>query len=206
MNVDELVLAKHEAEKEYNDLKKLFKENAEVHRNALYRDLKRVYGHMTHGKKLIDVESSIRRAGVNLKGEPKLAICRADAVTCYLSRNRDGSCVFTWRDFRWNIENPRKTYGEFGMSPGSFGDLWNNLSWRDRKIKAPVPLIPPHIMIEQIKYRLQNYHILWEVEEWTPDPPVDPILLKKVTPTLYAVLATWDLTDVERAVLKGHIS
>lgn len=206
MNVEELTLAKEQAEKEYNDLKKLFKDSADLHRRELYKDLKKVYGHMTHGRKLIDVESSIRRAGVNLKGQPKLAICRADAVTCYLSLNSNGSAVFTWKDFSWNVESPRKTYGEFGMPPGSFGDLWKNLGWRERKLKAPVPLIPPHIMIEEIKHRLNNYYILWEVEEWNRDPPRDPILLKRVTRHLYAVLATWDLTEVERAVIRGHIT
>jgi len=205
MKVEELSLAKEEAEKAFNELKGLFKKNAEVHRRALYTDLRRVYGHMSHGKKIIDVEASMKKAGVNLKGEPNLAIVRADAITCYLSRNSDGSAVFSWKDFNWNIGTPRKSYGEFGMPPGSYGELWNNLSWRQRKLKAPVPLIPPYILIEEVKYSLKNYFILWEVEEWTPEPPKDPILLKKLTPCLYGVLATWNLTELERAVLKGHI-
>ena len=32
-------------------------------------------------------------------------------------------------------------------------------------------------------------------------PPRDPALLRNITGTLYAVLAVWDLTEVERAVL-----
>jgi len=206
MKVEEYSLAKIEAEKAYNELKDLFKNSVEIKRKEIYRDLKRVYGHMTHGRKIIDVEASMKKAGVNIKGEPNLAICRADAITCHLSRNLDGSAVFSWKEFRWAQTRPRKSYGEFGMPSGSYGELWKNLSWSKRLLKAPVPLIPPPILIEEIKHKLKNYHIIWEVEEWTPEPPIDPILLKRLTPTLFAVLATWDLTELERAVIRGHVS
>lgn len=36
------------------------------------------------------------------------------------------------------------------------------------------------------------------------EAPVDPALLKHIGGDLYAVVATWDLTDLERAVLDGH--
>jgi hypothetical protein len=43
--------------------------------------------------------------------------------------------------------------------------------------------------------------VLWEVEEWKRIPPVDPALIRHVRGDLWAVLATWDLTDLERYVL-----
>jgi len=44
-----------------------------------------------------------------------------------------------------------------------------------------------------------------EVEKWKPLPPKDPILLKRLTPNLFGVLATWDLTNLERAIIRGRI-
>ena len=45
-------------------------------------------------------------------------------------------------------------------------------------------------------------HLLWEPRwERRPRPPGDPALLKHLAGPLYAVLATWDLTPVEQAVL-----
>ena len=54
----------------------------------------------------------------------------------------------------------------------------------------------------------QAWHILWEVTEWSSTPqsgpaPYDPLLLKHLGGQLYAVLAEWDLTPLERAVMQG---
>lgn len=46
---------------------------------------------------------------------------------------------------------------------------------------------------------------LLNVEKWKPVPPRDPILVKRLTPNLFGVLATWDLTKLERAVIRGRI-
>lgn len=45
-----------------------------------------------------------------------------------------------------------------------------------------------------------------EIEaQWRPVPPVDPFLLKHLGGTLYVVLAQWDLTPLEQAVLAGRL-
>ena len=49
---------------------------------------------------------------------------------------------------------------------------------------------------------LDRYFILWEAD-WQRRAPVDPALLRPVGGDLYVVVATWDLTDLERAVLNG---
>jgi hypothetical protein len=61
-----------------------------------------------------------------------------------------------------------------------------------------VPIVPPQL---RPKHKIENYHTLWEVESWTLVPPRDPMLLRHLGGYLYAVLAVWDLTDLERAVL-----
>jgi hypothetical protein len=43
---------------------------------------------------------------------------------------------------------------------------------------------------------------LWEVNQWSPArPPDDPVLLSPLGGDLYAVLAHWDLTEIEKMVL-----
>jgi len=45
-----------------------------------------------------------------------------------------------------------------------------------------------------------DYFVLWEAV-WQELPPTDPMLLRHPTGHLYAVLAVWDLTEIERAVM-----
>jgi len=69
--------------------------------------------------------------------------------------------------------------------------------------RALTPLIPPRHRPRPA--RLRHCHILWEVESWELIPPRDPALLRHIRGDLWAVLAVWDLTDLERAVLAGRV-
>jgi len=54
----------------------------------------------------------------------------------------------------------------------------------------------------------RNYLMLWEAE-WSVDqsvPPGDPALLSHIGGDLYEVLAEWDLTPLEQAVLAGRVA
>jgi len=68
--------------------------------------------------------------------------------------------------------------------------------------EAAVPLIPVHL---RPKAALSNYHILWEAE-WTKRYPVDPYLLRRFGGDAWLVVAAWDLTDVERAVMGSRLT
>jgi hypothetical protein len=63
--------------------------------------------------------------------------------------------------------------------------------------RAIVPTVPPLL---RPRHKLSGYTILWEAD-WTNEAPVDPALLKHLGGDLYAVVAVWDLTELERAVL-----
>lgn len=67
---------------------------------------------------------------------------------------------------------------------------------------ALVPLVPAPI---RPRGALDGYRILFE-PKWEPVPPVDPMLLKHLHGALYVVLAHWDLTPLERAVLAGRLT
>ena len=62
---------------------------------------------------------------------------------------------------------------------------------------ALIPLIPP---MKRPKRDLKHYHILFEAD-WQ-NPPADPFLLKALGKGLYAILAHWDLTPLEQAILR----
>jgi hypothetical protein len=73
---------------------------------------------------------------------------------------------------------------------------WTNRRWRGHCI---VPLVPPQHRPRRPK--LGRFHVLWEVERWDHTAPRDPALLRHIRGDLWAVVATWDLTELERAVL-----
>jgi len=210
--IQELTMAQEEAKKQLKDLKQLFKTNRLTKDNKIYMDLKRVYGHMTHGGKVIDIYKAFKDTGLK-NGNPKIAICPANAKKCYLTKDTNGSAVFSGKLERWPTMVARKYLKEIQVPAETFN--WINKQggkprYRsdilDQYVNTIAPLIPPHILIEKVKYNLKNYHILWEVEAWKPEPPRDPILLKQITPNLFGILATWDLTEIERAIIKAHIT
>lgn len=71
---------------------------------------------------------------------------------------------------------------------------------RLRDLTAIVPIIPANLRPAKALHR---YVILWEAD-WEA-VPVDPMLLRHLHGDLYVVLAVWDLTPVERAVLNGRL-
>ncbi len=212
MEVEQLTLPKEKAETEFTALRQALKQNATLRKEQIRRDMLAVYGHLRHGKKVIDIYESFQKAGLNKDGDPKLAICRADAKQCYCYKFKDGSALFA--DQRW-ITVPRKTFADIRLPAGTFKwiplkpeiplDNWQNDIKGNKNIETPVPIIPAKILVNEVNVLLKNYHILWEVEEWKPVPPKDPILLKQLTPNLFGVLATWNLTALERAIIRGRM-
>lgn len=68
---------------------------------------------------------------------------------------------------------------------------------------AMVPLVPP---AQKGPRNLANHFVLWEVEQWAmprqrPRADYDPYLLRHLAGDLYMVVAEWDLTEVERAIM-----
>jgi hypothetical protein len=67
-----------------------------------------------------------------------------------------------------------------------------------------VPSVPPQF---RPTGALSDYHILFEAE-WQRVPPVDPMLLKQIghaESPLFVVLAAWDLSPLEQAVLRAKL-
>jgi hypothetical protein len=76
---------------------------------------------------------------------------------------------------------------------------WNARSrWFAQPHETLVPEIPFHLRPAD---ELKNYFVLWEVKEWRPLAPADPLLLERIQHPLYIVVAQWDLTELEQKLL-----
>jgi hypothetical protein len=166
-------------------------------------EIQRAYQLLAKGKVLIKALESIAKAGVNADGLPKLAIASATAKGCYLERASRGTAVMA-SSANWRGKN-RFHWGDqaFVFPPSTFPLSWDGKQRMTRSNHlAQLPLIPIHL---RPKRGLANYHILWEAE-WTPTPPRDPYLLRRIGKSdLWLVVAHWDLTEVERAVLATRV-
>jgi hypothetical protein len=152
-----------------------------------------IYKRIAQGKTVIRALESIKSAGVDEKGLPRLAIARADQALCYW--HADGS-TRSFSGQRWGIWKHKSL-----RSP-TIRINWPDAPRQRDVCEAVVPIIPVHL---RPKRGLANYHILWEAE-WTKRYPVDPYLLRRFGGDAWLVVAAWDLTDVERAVMSSRLN
>jgi len=176
---------------------KLYKDYLSHRENQtpLDAEAQRIYHAISKGKVVIRAMQSIIEAGLNDEGLPKFAIAPANATHCFLRYFPDGSAVFAGTDQQaWALR--RSLTRTVTLVPGSL-PVFTRTSV-NRQAKARMPTIPPQ---HRPKRGLPNYHVLWEAE-WQMTPPRDPLLLRRVGASdAWVVLAAWDLTEVERAVL-----
>jgi hypothetical protein len=155
----------------------------------------RAYRAMMRGRAVVDVGLAIANAGYELyenRALPKLAIGRADWDFVHCSRPRT-HFRFSSRQGNWG----RRPKGEVDVlmpaAPNINGDG-----------KAQLPLIPPQ---HRPGGDLSRYHILFEATWQRTPPDPDPLLLERIGTDglLFVVLAAWDLTPLEQAVLRARL-
>ena len=198
-------MAQEEAKEEYLKYREALKDRVDK-QHKQYEEIKKVYHSLSKGHKVIDVFDAFKRTGVNKDGEPKLAICRADHKTVRFRKQDFGSGVFYNLDewIKEAVNLPSGTFPKWEHEKDANGnpktESWTVL--RER-IKTGVPIIPAQFLPDS---KLENFYILWEVKDWQESipPKKDPFLLKRISTNLFSVLAEWDVTEVERAVLRGH--
>lgn len=197
MNIETITLDRDEA-------LKLWKKY-QAHRltqTKVDEEISRVYRLIAQGKVLVDALDAIAKGGVDDYGRPLLAIVRADQRHCFCDVCSDGSLIM------WGGKVDR-----FGRRPWLQARMAASLRFdfaadtvprsdRSHALEAITPHIPPE---HRPRRGLANYHIIFEAE-WRRAIPVDPMLVRRIGKSnLWTVLAGWDLTPVERAVLAGHI-
>ena len=183
--------------------------------NQFYKDMKKIYHALGQGRKLTDINKVIKKGGLNHQLMPRLSIARADSELSICQYNDNGDLQFySGHHRRWSDGALKRDIFVQGQFPeleekhkSTYNDrAWDNVYRHNRRLSTTLPEIPPSVYP---KGKLDNYYILWEVEEWAevPEPPGDPWLLHRLEPgNMFVVLAGWDLTELERTVVAGRMS
>jgi hypothetical protein len=165
------------------------------------------YSIVARGKRVISLNETIRQGGFDDHGRPRLAVSRADAQRCSVHTNDVEDLVFYDSRSRVPVYRMRTDVGQYHV----------RIPWPrvDRKATvdthyrydwdAMVPLVPPEHRPRQHKAGagdpLASCHIVWEAD-WN-SAPRDPALIRHIVGDLWTLLATWDLTELERLVIMG---
>ena len=184
--------AKEEWKKYVDVLKRRKEKYLQTMKSAMY--------HMKEGRELIDVYKTIKSAGLNENNQPRLAIARADINKVTFEKTDEGSGNFemgnSWKD---HVSLPQKTFNiHWERQEGEPENSWRI---NKKRISTKVPVVPIEILPDG---DLSNYYILWEANEWEALPETkDPILLKRISENLFAILGAWDLTELEQSIISG---
>lgn len=196
MNTDTITVSRDTAIQTIADIKALKKSQRSPEDDALLSLYTSV---AKHGARVLTLSAAFRQAGLNELGQPRIAIAQADwlRVSC-------GRVAATWNrmqdpaNFGLLFEDPakwRSRVGKINLPAGCFTQTPT-----DKALTTPVPYVPAKI---RPKFHLRNYHVLFEVEEWTVEMQRDPFLLKHIMGETYAVIAEWELTELEAQLIGG---
>jgi hypothetical protein len=154
------------------------------------------YEALAEGTPLLNLTQVFAELEPDKNGRPPLAIARADRQQVRVSHLFDNSLRFsTLKRSSW------------GYQGSLLIDITARRDWDFNRGYALVPMVPADV---RPKGNLKDYFILWEVEEgWASRPfnaqaPIDPFLLQHLAGDLYAVVAAWDLTPLEQAIMTGR--
>lgn len=188
MNVEKFTMKREDAAVKLREVREALRHRADKE----YQGLERAYKQVAKGRAVLNLRDAILNSPTFDNGLPKLAIARADRPRVHVERAYRN---LTFRDPDWRLRSASLRFN------------FDGLPYSEKRIDGDtlVPIIPPAVRkIAGFRRRLDKMFVLWEVEEWRLVPPVDPYLLAHIGGDLYAVLAAWDLTPIERAVMAGR--
>jgi hypothetical protein len=198
MDTVNIAMTRGEARELYRTYKKHLHYSAPIDRECM-----RAYQLIAQGRLIIKALESVVKAGVGADGLPKLAICRADAMSCTVRIETRGRA--TMRDTRYHPRRARRGSNRDHMESRSLFEFPDGSFLGAAPVWAAEGLVPVPPVHLRPRRGLENYHILWEAE-WSRTPPRDPYLLRRIGKAdLWLVVAMWDLTEVERAALQTRL-
>lgn len=177
---------------------------------------------MSQGRTVLSLTEVIAAGGRDERGLPNLAVARADRKEVALrstyrlagwddAPRAEGRLYFT--SFEPGYVPPADYDGLLAVRVDLRDPEWTEAfwtAWHRRRFFTDVPLVPPQARRAcGGKTKLRDHLVLWEVEGWrersrAPIPPIDPYLLEPLGGDLYAVVAEWELTPLERSVIAGR--
>lgn len=152
------------------------------------------YRALAGGTSLLNLVDVFAQTGLGADGRPKLSIARADRKQVTVTVSQNNLTFDTQERSRWQYQ----------------GSLLINVplpgEWKHNYGYALVPMVPADV---RPSGNLRDFFVLWEVEQWSDRrllavPDYDPYLLRHIVGDLYAVIAEWDLTELERAIMTGR--
>lgn len=160
------------------------------------------YQAMAKGRRLLDLHAVFRACPRDAKGRPALAVGRAHWRQAALRLRNDGAAEFRqwWPGGVNGWSDKAAWHRKLRLPVGTMPEELRPRMFHSSVVTAIVPSIPPNL---RPRAALHRYVILWDAD-WE-EAPVDPLLLRQVHGSLYAVFACWDLTPLERAVLSGRL-
>lgn len=201
---------------------KAYREAVRTSRSEEDKMLATAYKAAAEGAQLLNLTEALRAGGsyeLALRGSsrgarvmvPSLAIAPADRDFVWTNGIREDGGIRLQHRRAVASHNQKDVHrlptGTFEPSEHRPAWAYSPNSYLDCacRIAAMVPIIPPPLRPDD---SLAKYHVLWEAD-WKdvgdpPPPPGDPALLHHLGGDMYAVLAVWDLTPIERAVLAGR--
>lgn len=164
------------------------------------------YEELEENRALINLQETFRHhATFDDKGRPNLAIARADRAQVHVVRrwnDATGPIIFRSDSHRnWSpLMNSTLTRVVRWWPTAEGYPSENEDGW------ALVPHVPAEVRIEATTRNLRNLFVLWEVEAWSDrrlgaEPDYDPFLLRHLLGDLYVIEGSWDLTELERAIM-----
>jgi len=198
MDLNTISMEPEAAEKAFREYRAAFM----AERNRIDGELMRGYKALAEGKTLISLTDAISTGGLDDIGRPRLAIARADEASITMRIWDDGSASYDPSP-NTRVRIPDRLFmfaaDTFPRPPrlhpnAVWGEAWNG-TWLATLPHIPPQYRPPNAMI--------NYHLLWEAE-WRRargSQRKDPVLLKRIGGDVFAVVAAWDLTELEKLVL-----
>jgi len=192
VDINTVTMDQAEAAKAFREYRAAFM----AQRNVIDGELMRGYKALAEGKTLISLTEAIQRGGADEIGRPRLAVARADEANIEMRVDTDGSIAYD----PWLVgvrSNDRIFHFPAGTVPAR---AWQSNDPANGTWTAALPFIPPRF---RPPYKIENYHLLWEAE-WRRKAGAqrkDPVLLRRLGGDLFAVVAAWDLSEIEKLVL-----
>jgi hypothetical protein len=163
-------------------------------RSVLDEALVRAYRAVTGGAQLIRLSEAVRAGGFDDRGMPRFAVAGAGwgQVTCWWAGQH---VIFA--------DDPNRQNRGAAVGHHSLRIRFPDGTRPPNAYRAGLAMVPPVPPGKRPRRGLlSRCHILWEAE-WDMTAPRDPWLIRRVAGDLWRVLSTWDLTELERAVLAG---
>lgn len=195
---------------------KAYRSNIHKDTEQVYAECAEAYEALAAGTPLIELTTAIREGGFDDKMRPRIAVGPADrSEVRFTWSGNETSALFDAAFKTSHRGSPRlrrrinmgRQHGQVRNWKDGNGQIQTYVSTVDGY--ALIPMVPADV--RPATGQLRDWYVLWEVQEWadkphTAPPPRDPYLIKHIGGDLYAVLAEWDLTDLERAIMQRQIT